>query len=90
MWDENSASNADVDVIPSQHKVIQQIFIHCQYFLDLKLMFVGSRVAEQLNLLSQQRKVVTVEDSVLQTEMAGLESQEEDAPTCILYFKPMS
>jgi hypothetical protein len=29
---------------------------------------------------SQQRVVVTVEESVLKTEMAGLESQEEDAP----------
>jgi hypothetical protein len=34
--------------------------------------------------------VSTVEDSVLKTEMAGLESQEEDAPKRILFFKPMS
>jgi len=53
-------------------------------------MFVGSRRAEQLNLRSQQHIVVTVEDSVLQTEMAGLESQEEDVPKRILFFKPMS
>jgi hypothetical protein len=31
-------------------------------------------------LRSQQRIVATVEESVLKTEMAGLESQEEDAP----------
>jgi hypothetical protein len=53
-------------------------------------MFVGSRRAEQLALRSQQRIVATVEDSVLRTEMAGLESQEEDAPKRILFFKPMS
>jgi hypothetical protein len=53
-------------------------------------MFVGSRRAEQLSLRSQQRIVATVEDSVLRTEMAGLESREEDAPKCILFFKPMS
>ncbi len=41
---------------------------------------MGSRQAEQLSLRSQQRVVVTVEESVLKTEMAGLESQEEDAP----------
>ena len=57
-------------------------------------MFAGSRHAEQLSLRSQQRTVATVEDSVLRTEMAGLESQEEDAPKRILkrllFFKPMS
>jgi hypothetical protein len=52
--------------------------------------FVSSRRAEQLSLRSQQRIVATVEDSVLRTEMAGLESQEEDAPKRILSFKPMS
>ena len=49
-------------------------------------MFPGSRRAEQLSLRSQQRMVATVEDSVLRTEMTGLESQEEDAPKCILFF----
>jgi hypothetical protein len=53
-------------------------------------MFPGSRRAEQLSLRSQQLIVATVEDSVLRTEMAGLESQEEDAPKRILFFKPMS
>jgi hypothetical protein len=42
---------------------------------------------EQLNLLSQQLIVDTVEDSVLRTEMTGLESQKEDAPKCILHIK---
>ena len=41
-------------------------------------------------LRSQQRIVATVEESVLRMEMAGLESQEEDAPKCVLFFKPMS
>ena len=53
-------------------------------------MFAGSRRAEQLNLRSQQRVVATVEDSVLRTEMAGLESQEEDSPKRILFFMTMS
>jgi hypothetical protein len=34
--------------------------------------------------------VATVEDSVLRTEMDDLESQEEDVPKRILFFKPMS
>ena len=51
---------------------------------------MGSRRVEQLRLRSQQRIVATVEDSVLRTEMTGLESQEEDAPKRILFFKPMS
>jgi hypothetical protein len=38
----------------------------------------------------QQRIVVTVEDSVLRTEMTGLEFQEENAPRRVLYFKSMS
>ena len=46
--------------------------------------------AEQLNLCSQQRIVATVEDSVLRTEMTGLESLEEDDPKRILFFKPMA
>ncbi len=55
----NSASNADVTVLPSQFKVTR----------------------------SQQCVVATVEESVLKTEMAGRESQEEDAPKRILFFK---
>ncbi len=53
-------------------------------------MFAGSHRAEQLSLRSQQHIVATVEDSVLRTEMTGLESHEEDAPKSILFFKPMS
>ena len=90
MRDESSASNADVTVIPSQLKVTKQILLHWQSFRDLKLMCAGSRRAEQLSLRSQQRVVATVEESVLKTEMAGLESQEEDAPQRIHFFKPMS
>ena len=90
MWDESSVSNADVTVIPSQFKITKQILLHWQHFRDLKLMFAGSRRAEQLSLHSQQRVVATVEESVLKTEMAGLESQEEDAPKRILFFKPTS
>ena len=52
--------------------------------------FSSSANKRQLSLRSQQRIVATVEDSVLRTEMAGLESQEEDAPKRILFFKPMS
>jgi hypothetical protein len=53
-------------------------------------MFADSLRGEQLNLHSQQRIVATVEDSVLRTEMSDLESQEEDTPKFILFFKPMS
>jgi hypothetical protein len=70
--------------------ITQQILIHLQNFRDLKLMFPTSRRAEQLRLRSQQIRVATVEDSVLRTEMTGLESQEEDVPKVILFFKPMS
>ncbi len=90
MRDESSASNAAVTTVPSQQRITQQILSHWQPFLDLKLMFAGSRRAEQLRLRSQQSIVATVEDSVLRTEMSGLESQEEDAPKRILFFKPKS
>ena len=50
---------------------------------------MGSRQAEQLSLRSQERVVTTVEESVLKTEMADLESQEEDAPKRILFFKSL-
>jgi hypothetical protein len=88
--DESSASNADVTVIPSQLKVTKQILLHWKPFRDLNLKYVGSRQTEQLSLHSQQRVVTTVEESVLKTEMGDLESQEEDVPKCILFFKPMS
>ncbi len=58
--------------------------------LPCLLKYVGSRHAEQLRSDSQQRVVDTVEESVLKTEMTDLESQEEDAPKRILFFKPMS
>jgi hypothetical protein len=54
VWDENSPSNTDVTDIPTHHKVTQQILIHWHPFLDLKLMFPGSRYGEQLRLHSQQ------------------------------------
>jgi hypothetical protein len=41
---------------------------------------ISKRGTEQLSLRSQQSIVATVEDSVLRTEMTGLESQEEDVP----------
>jgi hypothetical protein len=88
--DESSASNDDVTGIPSQFKVTKQILLHWQPFRDLELKYVGSRQEEQLSSHSHQRVVTTVEESVLKTEMTGLESQEEDAPKCILFFKPMS
>ena len=48
-----------------------------------------SRRAEQLCLRAQQCIVATAEDSVLRTEMGALESQEEDAPNRLLWYKPM-
>ena len=89
MWDESSASNVDVPVIPSQLKVTHQILSHWEPFRDLKFRFVDSSRVEQLSLRSQQRIVSTVEDSVLRTEMSGLESLEEDAPKCIVFYKFM-
>ncbi len=51
--DESSTSSADVTTIPTQRKVTQQILSHWEPFQDLKLMFAGSRRAEQLSLRSQ-------------------------------------
>jgi hypothetical protein len=86
--DENSPSNPDVTVIPSHHRVTQQILSHWHPFQDLKLMPAGSLRAEQLRLYSQQLIVATVEDSVLRTEMVDLESQEEDAPNRLSFPPP--
>jgi hypothetical protein len=76
--------------MPSQHRVTQQIIQHWQPFQDLKQTFAVSRRAEQLRLRTQQDIIATAEDSVLRTEMANLESQEEDAPRRVLWFKPMA
>jgi hypothetical protein len=69
---------------------MRQILLHWQPFRDLKLTFVGSRRQEQLSSRCQQRVVATVEESVLRMEMAGLESQEEDTPKRVLFYKPMN
>ncbi len=93
--DENSPSgDTGVAAIPSQFKITQQILKNWQPFRDFKIQFVGSRRQEQLSSRCQQRVVATVEESVLRTEMAGLESQEEDAPQRpaqrVLFYKPMT
>ena len=88
---EEDASNVDVAAIPAQNRLTHQILLSMwQPFKHLKQAFAVSRRTEQLRLRSQQRLVATAEDSVLRTEMARLESQEEDAPKRILWFKPMS
>ncbi len=56
---------------------------------DLKLKLIGSRKEEQLSSCCQQCVVVTVEESVFRMEMAGLESQEEDVPNRVLFYKSM-
>jgi hypothetical protein len=89
VWRED-ASNVPVTVIPTQNRVTLQILNHWPPFTDLKQVFVISRRAEQFRLRTQQRIVATVEDSVLRTEMENLESQEEDTPRRVLWFKPMS
>jgi hypothetical protein len=61
-----------------------------QPFKDLKQAFAVSRRAEELRLRSQQHIIATAEDSFLRTEMDNLESQDEDAPRRVLWFKPMS
>jgi hypothetical protein len=74
---------------PAQHRVTQQIIARWQPFKDLKQTFAVSRRAEQLGLHTQQRVVATVEDSALHAEMGALESQEQDAPKRVLWYKPM-
>jgi hypothetical protein len=88
--DKSSPSTAGVTTIPTQFKITQQILKHWQPFRDLKLQFVGSRRQEQLSSRCQERVVATVEESVLRTEMTVLESQEEDAPKRVLFYKPMA
>jgi hypothetical protein len=84
------ASNVAVTAIPAQNKVTLQILSMWPPFKDLKQTFAVSRRAEQLRLRVQQRVVATAEDSIPRTEMASLESQQEDASRRILWFKPMS
>ncbi len=43
-----------------------------------------------LRFRTQECIVITVEDSVLWTEMGDLESQEENAPKRILWYKTMT
>jgi hypothetical protein len=74
----------------TKFKVTQEVLQKWPPFRDLKIKFLGSRREEQLNSRCQQRVVDTVEESVLRTEMTGLESQEEDVPKRVLFYKPMS
>jgi hypothetical protein len=79
-----NASN--VVAIPAQNRLTHQILSMWQHFNDLKQTFAVSRRAEQLRLRVQQRVVATVEDSILRTEMASLEAQEEDAPRRVFWY----
>jgi hypothetical protein len=81
---------SNMTTIPSQDRVTIQILEQWHPFQDLKLTLTVSRRPEQLRLRTPQRIVATVEDSVLRTEMGDLESQEEDVPKRILWFKSMS
>jgi hypothetical protein len=74
---------------PSENAYSPDSLCLCQPFKDLKQTFAVSRRAEQLRLHSQQRVVTTVEDSALRAEMGALESQEEDSPKRILWYKPL-
>ena len=89
MWGEDT-SNVAVPVIPAQNRVTFQILNHWQPFSTLKQTFQDSCRAEEHRLRAQQCKVATVEDSVLRIEMVRLESQEEDAPRRVLWYKSMS
>jgi hypothetical protein len=81
---------SNVATIPAQNRLTHQILHHFQQFKDLKETFAVSHRAEQLCLLTKQRVVATVEESVLRTEMENSESQEEDAPKRVLWYTPMS
>ncbi len=70
----------------SQFKITQQILTHWQTFRDLNLQFVGSRRQEHLSSRCQQRVVATVEESVLRTEMAGLEPLRKKMPPSVSSF----
>jgi hypothetical protein len=75
-------SNVPVPSIPRDHDAAQdtqQIIRHWQPFKDLNQTFLVSCRAKQFDLRKKQRIVVTVEDSLLHTEMGVLEPQEEDA-----------
>jgi hypothetical protein len=81
---------SNLPTINPQNRVTLQILDHWQPFKDLKQAFAVSRRAEELRLRSQQHIIATAEDSFLRTEMDNLESQDEDAPRRVLWFKPMS
>ena len=74
----------------TQYPLPHQIHNHWKPFRDLKRTFAVSRRTEQLRLHVYQRIVPTVQESVLRTEMVGLESQDEDDPRYNLWFKSMS
>jgi hypothetical protein len=50
----------------------------------------SSREKKQKKFRLVKIKINCAEDSVLRTEMTGLESQKEDVPKRIFFFKPMS
>jgi hypothetical protein len=61
-----------------------------KYFMYHNQTLTVSHRPEQLPFRVRQHVVTTVEDSVLRTEMGRIESQEEDSPRRVLWFKPMS
>ncbi len=78
------------DVSQQQQDGPHQILSTWQPFKTLKQTFAVSHRVEQLRLRAQQCGVTTVEDSVLHTVMENLESEEENVPRRVIYFKSMS
>jgi hypothetical protein len=74
--------------VPSGNGSIYFVYSFFQKSILSKTNLNSHRV-EQLRL-GVQRVVGTVEDSVLHTEMANLESQEEDTPRHVLLFRTPS
>ncbi len=75
-----------------KNKVQKLLFRILLFWWSCRSLLQIQSPAQETPQLQQEDQciVATVEDSVLRTEMPGLESQKEDDPKSILFFNPMS
>jgi hypothetical protein len=78
------------DGIPQQQKTDPLSLPQLNCLHETSFRTENSTSNDGVDVIPSHLKVTQLEESVFRTEMTDLESQEEDAPKRVLFYKPMS
>ena len=87
---DQQAQQPPKSVIPTHHRVTEQLTKHWSPFKALRQRYAGMRFEEQRQLHLPQKHKATVPDSTLRVEMNNLEEQADNAKAHELFWKPLS